>query len=188
MTAHPRKRRLLPLALAAALLVPAAGLFAYHRYIRENPAASCANCRRQAAAALDDYALKHDGWYPRGAGDPMRSLALAIADDPKPEHLVHTFTSHALTKQAQDYYARHKSFHEDHSCYRYNEGLRAGDPGPPILLYYHEPTTWECTKPRHRAKFIGRNVLIDGSWEFIPEDEFQRRQEATLALIASRQK
>jgi hypothetical protein len=116
----------------------------------------------------------------------MRSLALAIADDPRPEHMVHTFTSHALEKQAQAYYAQHRTFHENHSCYRYNEGLRGDDPGAPIVLYYFQPTTWECTKPLHRADFVGRNVLSGGSWEFIPEAEFQRRQAATLALLAAR--
>lgn len=181
----PRRLRLIAF---VSIVLSAVGFGAYLHFFRYNPAASCSNCRRQASAVLDEYALRHDGWYPRGAGNPMGSLALAIADAARPEHEVGFFTSHALTTRAQAYYARHKAFHEDYSCYRYNEGLRGDDSGSLIILYYFEPTRWECENPRHRADEVGRNILAGGSWEFVPEAEFQRRQAATLAFLESRAK
>jgi hypothetical protein len=189
MLSRLRKPRVLVLCATLLLVTGAAGFGAYTYFFRHNLAASCSNCRRFASAYLDEYALKHGGWYPKGAGSPMHSLALTIADIPEKDKMfsVHFFTSHALEKQALDYYEQYKTFHENYSCYRYNEGLNATD-REMILLYYFEPTRWECSDPRHRAKFIGRNVLTGGMWDFIPEAEFQRRQAATLTLLASREK
>jgi hypothetical protein len=185
----PMKITRVRLVAIISVIVVAAGFGAYYFFVRHNPAASCVGCRAFVRLQLDIYGMKHDGWYPKDAGSPMRSLALAIADETEREQksLVHVFTSHALTRKAEAYYAEHRTFHEDYSCYRYNEGLKSTDDRDMILVYYFEPTRWEDISPRRRANFIGRNVLTaQCAWEFIPEAEFQRRQAATLALLATR--
>lgn len=82
---------------------------------------------------------------------------------------------------------KNKTFDPEFCCYRYVEGLRADDPPDLVLLYFQEPTYWECSK--HKQRELGRPVCLVGTvqvWEFLPEAEFQRRLAQTAAFVQAR--
>jgi hypothetical protein len=148
---------------------------------------SCANCRSFIAQFLTTYAQAQDGWLPRGGRDALDSLAKVITDESE----VHFFTSHAQTAVARSYWLRTRSLSADVCCYRYNEGLRIGDPAGLIVLYYESPGLWECN--HHPTTQMGRACLLHpgrymefDQWEFLPEKEFQALQAKTTAHIANR--
>ena len=153
------------------------------RRLHYNPYASCANCRSFIHWYLLDYAEKHDGWFPRGGKTPLDSLGQCIT---KPMD-THFLTSHALQKEAMEYWEKHRSLSEDVSCYRYNEGLRLDSSSDLIVMYYYKPTRWECNI--HKMKYVGRPVLFGFHyWKFLSEEEFQQRQRETLDFIRTRKR
>ena len=166
------------------LVLGALGYGGYRRWqARDRLEESCANCRSFVRFYLSDYAEAHDGWYPRGAATPLDSLAQCV----KTELDIHHFTSHALSEQLKAYWRQHKTFSPELTCYRYNEGLRSDDPSNLIALYFHRPTRFECTSPKHEQPHLGRPVMcIDSSWTFLPEAEYQKRQAETLAFLEQR--
>ena len=151
-----------------------------------NQQASCANCRLQVSGVLEIYAFEtKGGWYPHGGKTPADSLAKMIV----PTNYLRSpgvFTSHALAGKLGKFYAQHQTLTYELMCYRYNEGLRGDDPQNLILMYYFKPTRWECSE--HKMDLVGRPVLSAGrgSWDFIPEPEFQTRQKATEEFLKKR--
>jgi len=61
--------------------------------------------------------------------------------------------------------------------------LKQDDPKSLILLYYFKPTLWEVNWIKGNQ--IGRSIFRCAPFriQFIPEAEFQKRQEATLKYI-----
>jgi hypothetical protein len=186
------RRHLQSIAIVVALLVIMAGslAFVYHRdperrfdWMRNNEA-HCHNCSSFFRNALRSYADDHDGWFPKDGGSPLDSLAKLMAYD---EH-VHVFTSHKLAGALRDHYQQTGKLSEDYCCYRYNEGLRAEDDEDLIVVYYFRPTRW--TSHSHKGSVLGRQVMGPSGWgwEFIPEEEFQLRQNRTLAVIEERKR
>jgi hypothetical protein len=117
-----------------------------------------------------------DTWLPRGGKTPADSLAQICSD----QYLAKCFTSHALSGKLYEYYKKHGTLTYDLMCYRYNEGLRTDDPQELIVFYYFKPTRWSSWE--RKEAFVGRPVMtlaVTGAWEFIPEEEFQRRQKQT---------
>ena len=169
---------LLLLVLAGALVY--AGIRVYVRLYVYNPAASCANCRSFIRHYLEEYADSDDGWYPRGGTNSCDSLSQCV----KELGDVHFFTSHSLTPGLRAYWTEHRTFSPDFCCYHYVEGLREDDPAGLILLYFNEPTKWECHS--RKGEVIGRPVSLTPpghSWEFLPEQEFQEKHELTLKFL-----
>jgi hypothetical protein len=147
-------------------------------HVFHNNDASCANCRSFMRFHFSRYAEKHDGWYPRGGQTPLDSLAKGIDQ----ESDVHHYASHARQAELLKYWREHKTLSKDLVCYRYNEGFREDDPSDLIIVYYFEPTLWECSD--EKMKELGRPVMrIFGSWEFLPEAEFQKEQTKTLDYL-----
>ena len=148
-----------------------------------NEDASCANCRSFTwYCCLKPYADTHDGWFPRGGSRPLDALGLSVLDVDS----VHFFTSHNGDTKARQHWEACGMLSEETCLYRYNEGLRLGDPPDMILLYSREPTRWECS--HHKKDEPGRAVLIlESYWVWLPEAEFQQRQAATLAFLEKRQ-
>jgi len=154
-------------------------VYSYKKF-RYNDAASCANCRKQFMMAMFLYAGANDGWYPAGGTNEWDSLAKCI-----PAYAIaRVTTSHKLAPAAMRCWSSNQTLTAEVCCYHYNEGLRRDDPNDLILMYYKEPTLWECNQ--HRMKELGRPVLSDSTWEFLPEAEFQRRQSNTVAFLAVR--
>lgn len=152
--------------------------------VREHLDESCANCRSQLVGPLREYSGTNDGWYPRGGVNPLDSLAKCATDGE-----VHCFTSHALAPKLHEHWKKNHTFAPEFICYRYNEGLRDGDPDGLIVLYFHKPTFWECKSSGHKKSFLGRPVMLTPvslSWEFLPEDEFQKRQTNTVAYLEAK--
>jgi len=145
------------------------------RYRRDHE--SCANCRSFIDSALEQYLMERkDGWLPRGGRTPADSLT-QLSPWLKGSG-ASCFTSHALAGKLHAYYEKHGTFTYDLMCYRYNEGLRENDPTDLIVIYYFKPTRWECSY--HKKSVLGRPVMGLGSfWEFLPEEEFQKRQKRT---------
>lgn len=174
------RKRMIRIAVA---IVVVAGLgfggWVLYRRSQHNPAASCANCRSFIDSAMEQRFMEtKDDWYPRGGKTPADSLVVLMKWLKDPHH----FTSHALSPQLGEYYAKQGTLTYEFMCYRYNEGLRRDDPYDLILMYYFEPTRWECHS--HKMAFVGRPVMqIGGPWDFIPEDEFQRRQKTTEQFL-----
>jgi hypothetical protein len=163
-----------------ALTAVGLGVYTVHVRSKHNWSASCANSRSFIHWKLSEYAEQHDGWYPKGGSDPLDSLAKCVGETNE----VHFFTSHAHAQQLTAYWKKHGTFSSDLCCYRYVEGLRTNDPEGLVLLYYREPTRWECHT--HKASQIGRPVCFlppGHSWKFIPEQEFQEKLAQTLAYL-----
>ena len=163
-----------------AAIVTALGWWQFR--MRDKLDESCANCRKAIEWMLPQYARDHDGWYPRGGTTALDSLAKLV----EYEYEVHHFTSHALSPQLIKYWKQHQTFTPDFTCYRYNEGLKADDPGFLVVLYFHQPTLWECSKQNHKHKALGRPVLLSPglSWQFLEEEMFQKYQADTLRYLA----
>lgn len=171
-------------AILVLLLMAAGGAYVYLQGMH-NQYASCANCRRQVSSAMMQYALENDGWYPRGDGELLKILTEALGqwDGGHTDAYVTCVTSHAQAADLYQHYREHGTIPEELSCHRYNMGLHADDHDA-IVMYYHEPTRWECWM--HKMDHVGRPVCDGFSWRFIPEKEFQERQAATLKLLAER--
>jgi len=155
-------------AVSISILALVFGGWVTHRRLRYNPAASCANCRSFIYPFFNQYAVSHDGWYPKGGETPMDSLAQLITN----VRDVHFFTSHALQPKLIKYWEKNKTFSPEFCCYRYNEGLREDGPSDLIVMYYFKPTRWECNY--HKCKELGRIVTQVSpihSWKWIPENE-----------------
>jgi hypothetical protein len=176
-------------AFIAVTLLGVAGFTGYVAYgkLKHNRAASCANCRQFMCGLVDDYAAAHDGWYPAGGTNALDSLSRCVHQVGD----VHYFTSHAQAGRLQAYWQKRKTFAPDLCCYRYVEGMRTNDPAGLVLLYYWQPTRWECTS--HKQPKLGRPVCFNSqfgrswlSWEFLVEDEFQKRLAHTLAYLRER--
>ncbi len=159
-----------------------AGGWILYRRSRHNSAASCANCRSFIDSAMEQHFMEaKDEWYPRGGKTPVDSLIVLMKWLSGPHH----FTSHALSTRLGEHYEKHGILTYEFMCYRYNEGLRRDDPDDLIVMYYLEPTRWECSS--HRMDFVGRPAMsVGGSWGFVRENEFQQRQTATLDYIRER--
>lgn len=146
-----------------------------------NERACCLNCRHQFVNALSVHLGETgDKWLPRGGNTPADSLAQLCSD----RHLARCFTSHTLSGKLYEYYEKHGTLTYDLMCYRYNEGLRTDDPQELVVFYYFKPTRWSSWG--RKEAFVGRPVMtlaITPVWEFIPEEEFQRRQEATKKYL-----
>ena len=143
---------------------------------------SCANCRSFIYHYFEDYSETNSSWYPRGGATPLDSLAKLVGD----EHDVHHFTSHALSPQLIKHWKQHRTFAPEFTCYRYNEGLNTDDPRGLVVLYFHKPTLWECGSLTHKHLTLGRPVMLtppEHSWEFLTEDDFQKRQSDTLRYL-----
>ncbi len=166
--------------MALALVVLGAIGWILYARSQYKAAASCANCRTFVCWILEEYAKKNGGWYPRGGSTPMDSLAKCVTSDDQ----VHLFTSHRLAGTLFDYWKKTGNFHADYCCYRYVEGIRNDDPDGLVLLYYREPTRWECSS--HKRDDLGRPVSFhppQHSWEFLPEAEFQKRLTQTMDYL-----
>jgi len=155
-----------------------------HKRLKYNQHASCANCRTFMGFHLEEYADKHGGWYPRGGKNPLDSLAKCIPDFRE----VHLFTSHVLSRKAQDYWKATRSLSEEVCCYRYNEGLRDDDPYGLVVMYYYKPTRWLSWE--RKMDYLGRPVMrlpiLAFGWRFLPEDDFQREQAKTVEYLRER--
>jgi hypothetical protein len=185
----PKHRRHITILLIAAALLAAAGFAGYVVYgkLTHNMAASCANCRSFMCALLDDYAANHEGRYPIGGTNALDSLSRCVNQVGD----VRYFTSHAQADRLKAYWSKHKTFAADMSCYRYIEGVRTNDPEGLVLLYYWQPTRWECNN--HKQPGVGRPVcsltssgelrVSFGSWRFMAESEFQEQLARTLAYL-----
>lgn len=149
-----------------------------------NQHASCLNCRHQFVMALRQHlSSTGDKWLPRGGKTPADSLAQFYSD----QYLAKCFTSHALSGKLYEYYKKHGTLTYDFMCYRYNEGLSIDDPQELIVFYFHKPTRWSSWG--RKEGFLGRPVMtldISPAWEFLPEQEFQKRQAATLEYMRER--
>jgi len=142
-----------------------------------NDSARCVGCGCFISSSLDQFLMDaDDGWLPRGGTTPADSLSVLV----KWSGHAAVFTSHSLTPKLEKYFREHGTMHYDYMCYRYNEGLRADDPEDLIIMYYYKPTRWENS---HRKRdFVGRPIMTfttRSAWDFIPEAEFQRRQNET---------
>ena len=129
------------------------------------------------------FADLNEGWFPKGKATPFDSLAELKRANPNRFPCSH-FANHAgmgglLIKTWQ----KKETFTENSTCYRYNEGLRIDDPRGLIVLYYFKPSYWQYDSFKGEAS--GRSLFyIDSSHiDFLPESEFQKRQEATLKFI-----
>jgi len=172
------RKRPIKVAIAFGLLA-AAVIGGYVKFTR-NSAASCANCRSFIHWQLDEYAIQHDGWYPKDGKDPMDSLAKCVGQAKD----VHFFTSHAQAQRLAAHWKAHNTFSSNLCCYRYVEGQRTNDPEGLVMLYYWKPTRWECSS--HKMKEVGRPVCFSPpghSWKFIPEEQFQEKLAHTLAYL-----
>lgn len=152
----------------------------YDHYIRHNYDAPCVGCSCFVPLAFDDYARSNDGWYPKGKSSPLDSLAELKSVPIIPQNFCgHGQMRERLIRQ----WKQKQTFTEDTTCFRYNEGLNQNDIGSLILLYYFKPTLWEFDC--YKGKVEGRSIFCcDGSRiKFLPEAEFQKRQEATLKYI-----
>lgn len=143
---------------------------------------SCANCRSFIPWDLRFYAETNGGWYPRGAGSPLKSLALAVNSDTR----IDNYTSHKQAMALVEHWKNHGEFNQEHMCHRYVEGLNEKD-GDHILMYFHRPTRYSSSiHPKRRE--LGRPVLRAWlHWEFMPEAEFQEQLAKTMALVETRQ-
>jgi len=169
--------------IAVASVIAAVIVWVANRATDRNWAASCANCKSFVWVLLEDYAKAHEGWYPRGERSPMDSLAKCVTT----ENDVHFFTSHKLQPKLLRYWRKNRTFHADYTCYRYVEGLRNDDPDGLVLLYYREPTLWECKS--HKMQEFGRPVALhppDHSWDFLSEEKFQKRLNDTHDYLRER--
>ena len=142
---------------------------------------SCHNCRSFIDMYFHDYAETNGGWFPRGGVTPLDSLAKLIQH----RHEVHFFTSHTLSPKLIKHWEQHHTFAPEFTSYRYNEGLNAHDPRGLVLVYFHQPTLWECRSIVHKRTNFGRPVLLttEGKFEFLYEDDFQKRQADTLRYL-----
>ncbi len=179
------RSRFIKLVVPIAVVAVAVPVALYlHKRLKYNQRASCANCRTFVRFQLEEYANKHGGWYPRGGKNPLDSLSKCIPDFRE----VHLFTSHALSRKAQNYWKATRSLSEEVCCYRYNEGLRDDDPDDLVVMYYYKPTRWECRE--HKTDSLGRPVMrlpiLAFGWRFLPEDEFQREQAKTVEYLRKR--
>ncbi|GDY20151.1 hypothetical protein LBMAG56_14960 [Verrucomicrobiota bacterium] len=179
-----RRPRVLLWTVVSLLLASASALGWWQFRTRDKLDESCANCRKMIEVMLRQYARDHDGWYPRGGTTALDSLAKLV----EYEHDVHHFTSHALSPQLIKYWKQHQTFAPDFTCYRYNEGLKADDLGNWVVLYFHQPTLWECNKHNHKGTALGRPVLLSPgpSWQFLEEEMFQKYQADTLRYLAEK--
>lgn len=167
------------IALAVLAAVGFGGYAAYEKRVIQ-PASSCANCPSFIYWQLNDYAETNGGWYPKGGKDPLDSLAKCVNQARE----VHFFTSHTQAQPLVAYWEKHKTFTADLCCHRYVEGLRTDDPGGLVLLYYWEPTRWECNL--HKKSVVGRAVSFHPpglGWDFLPEKQFQEKLAHTLAYL-----
>jgi hypothetical protein len=179
---HVMRKRPVKVAIAVGVLAAAGfgGYAAYVKLIRPPAAASCANCRSFIYLQLEQYAIQHDGWYPKGGRDRLDSLAKCVGQVKD----VRFFTSHAQSRRLAAYWQEHQTFSSNLCCYRYVEGLRTNDPQGLVMLYYWKPTRWECSS--HKMQEEGRSVCFSPpghSWEFIQEEQFQKRLAHTLAYL-----
>ncbi len=133
---------------------------------------------------MEQYALEHDGWYPRGDG---KALDIQVKELEAWLPVLQALTSHAQSRKLSDEWKRTGVINPDLCCHHYNMGINAKNaPRGAIVMYYYKPTKWECWM--HKEDFIGRPVFSDGLWDFIPEAEFQRRQDMTLEYLETRAK
>lgn len=186
MRRHTRQILAAGAGLFLLLVIGLGGYWVYGKLTR-NEAASCANCRSFVGGLLDDYAAKHEGMYPVGGSNALDSLSKCVNEARE----VHFFTSHAQAERLTACWQEHRTFTADLCCYRYIEGVRTNDPEGLVLLYYWQPTRWECTS--HKRPEQGRAVcalgpagefrVSFGSWRFMPESEFQAELARTQAYL-----
>ena len=181
LTVMRKKIKYLVVVLAAMVALSVGGRWIYVNYV-QNPAAHCVGCTTFVRSAFHFHAEEHDGWYPRGGRDSLDSLTQLL----KYNDIVGHFTTHAFAREFEAHYEASGTFSKDLCSYRYNEGLHSGDPEDLIVIYFHEPSRWRSRNKRE--SFTGRQVLAPSSWywEFVPEDEFQKRQAKTLRFLEQR--
>ena len=170
-----------------------------------NSEALCADCSASIGKALKRYLEENDEtWLPQEGIIPADSLGVLIryigGEESNRQPSSHpctyyerndsltpgasTFACHRLAPDLHAYFRKHGTLTDDLMCFRYNEGLSSDDPKDLIVLYYHKPTHWQDS--RTKRGFLGRAVMtldLSPFVEFLPEDEFQRRQRATLEYI-----
>ena len=177
------KRRRIIVAIAVTIALGVEGRAIWLECDREQRRwESCANCRSFIHWDVSFYAKTNGGWYPRGAGSPLKSLALAVNSDTR----VDNYTSHNQAQALVEHWKKYGELKEEHMCHRYVEGLNEKD-GDHILMYFHRPTRYSSSvHPKQRQ--LGRPVMRAWlHWDFMPEAEFQEQLAKTLALVESRQ-
>ncbi len=148
-----------------------------------NSYAQCLNCRSFVFSFFQDFAGKHDGWYPRGGSDPLDSLAQGLGTSAEAVMHLNIFTSHAQLGDLWLNWAKHHALSSEAMSYRYVDGLRFDD-GQRVLLYYDHPSHWAAID--NKFPFLGRAVMdTSGNWDFVEESEFQKQLAATQAFLRS---
>jgi len=173
--------RRVALAAMGILLCCLVGGYIYLRYFRYNHLASCANCRKFMWYAAYWHAEDHDGWFPNTGGTPYESLSAALKDETYVRH----FASHAMQGKLLEHWKREKKLAPEFCCYEYVQGFHLNDPSNLVMFYTKEPSYWECSM--HKKAVLGRAVgWLDNSWEFLPEEEFQRHLKRTEDFLRER--
>lgn len=147
-----------------------------------NQQAPCSNCQSFLVSALEQFAMDHDNCLPSGGSSPLNSL-LQVTN-----YLggrLHFFTSHGLAGRLQTSFDENGTLNPEFCCFRYNEGLSLDDRNTNlIVLYYYKPTRWYAWDSKWG--YVGRRVAdtsLSPGWDFVSEDEFQRRQAFTRDYI-----
>ena len=162
--------------LILAMVLAGAG-YGYYRYAF--PYGWTHACDKVLSSALRDYALRHDGWFPRGEETPEASLSLL-----HPE--LRAETLHGKSCPIEKTRARLEAGLKltPETCgWHYVEGLR-NDDDKELALF------WDKVGLGHNGGRLGSGChyvwFVDGNREFISGDEwgaFLRNQEELRAKI-----
>jgi hypothetical protein len=157
-------------AIAASALAALMALgFAYYRFHYPYGYSHC--CDKALACALEEYAEKHGGWFPRGEATPEASLSLLYRDDPA---VVYNLRGKSVPESVV--WARLKSgdLLTPETCgWHYVEGLRQDD-DPELALF------WDKAGLDHfggRLSDGGHFVCFVrgmGSIKYIPEQQWEQ--------------
>jgi hypothetical protein len=150
-------------------------------HIFRNDEATCIGCFSNIGLSLQMYAIENNEYFPAGKKTPLESLNI-IFENGEQDGFAANMASHNQRSEFLKYYQKYKKIPEHLSCYKYNEGLTNSAPHDSVLMYYYKPIKWASRDRPTRQK--GRAVLaIDGSVQFYSEEEFQKKQKATLEWI-----
>jgi hypothetical protein len=137
-------------------------------------------CDMVLSRALEDYAEKHGGWYPRGEFSPEASLSLLYREDP---YLAHNLRGKTVSYEAVRTRLEQGELLTADTCgWHYVEGLRSSDDARLALFWDKVPLGHNGQRNSdggHTVWFVrGHGQYISGSeWQTFLEEQQKLREE-----------
>jgi len=137
-------------------------------------------CDIVLSMALEDYAEKHDGWYPRGESSPEASLSLLYRQD---SYLAHNLRGKTISYEVVRTRLEQGELLTPETCgWYYVEGLRQSDDAELALFWDKVPLGHNGQRSSdggHKVWFVkGHGEYISGTaWpQFLEQQERSRRE------------